>query len=312
MLKHLIIQLCDSAVSFCHYLSGQRDKLIPLDTLEHGILWAIKQCIDIQVLYPKYKLPKEYVDFFEKHQITKITPEGCTDADVIILNGWNSVSELTSVIKSPVVLQSTYREFIKKHRQLIENLYKFTRLNIIFLDVNNFFDSSISEYEDTLNTLSNCILELYRSGYDTQLNLITDRMMLSGMNNCNAGIETVALAPDGKFYPCPAFYLNNSDSIGNLTEGLKVHNQKLYKLENAPICRICDAFHCKRCIWLNKKMTLEINTPSHQQCVMAHVERKVAKRLLDRIREFGDFAQDVRIPEIEYNDPIEKIIRKYD
>lgn len=47
------------------------------------------------------------------------------------------------------------------------------------------------------------------------------------MNNCNAGWESVTLAPDAKFYVCPAFYLGNDGyAIGDLQKGLdiKIHN----------------------------------------------------------------------------------------
>lgn len=54
--------------------------------------------------------------------------------------------------------------------------------------------------------------------------------MLDRMNNCGAGDTTITLAPDGKFYICPAFYLENQEdalgdlkhSIGDLDNGLDI------------------------------------------------------------------------------------------
>lgn len=309
MLKYIIIQLCDSSVSFCHYTPTEGQRLISLEALEQGILWSVKHGSDIQVLYPAYTLPDEYTHLLTHHPHVKITPEGFDDSDVIVLKGWDSIIGLSSAIEQPVVLHCTVKEFIGHNSQLSENLKKFTRLNVIFSDIPNFSDSEITEYEKALTILSESILEIYREGHQVQLNLITDRIMLSEMNNCNAGIETVSLAPDGNFYPCPAFYFNQLYNVGNPTNGLNILNSQLYLLENAPICRICDAFHCKRCVMLNKTLTLEINTPSHQQCVMAHIERKISKRLIEQIREYGDYAQHVEIPEIDYIDPFEKIIK---
>ncbi|WP_302603125.1 CXXX repeat peptide maturase [Bacteroides caecimuris] len=309
MLKYMIIQLCDSSVSYCHYLPSVDKRLISLATLEQGILWSVKQGIDIQVLYPKYCLPIKYVQLLAKHPHVKITPEGFEDSDVVALDDWNSVIESSSTITHPAVLHSKYQEFITHHKQLGEKLSKFTRLNIVFSDIYVFSDSNIPEYEKALKYISDCILESYRNGHEVQLNLLTDRIMLSAMNNCNAGVETISLAPDGRFYPCPAFYLSYLDSTGNPVDGIKIPNSQLYKLENAPICRHCDAFHCKRCVMLNKQLTSEVNTPSHQQCVMAHIERKVSKQLIEQIREYGNFALDVQIPEIDYIDPFEKIVR---
>jgi len=88
--------------------------------------------------------------------------------------------------------------------------------------------------------------------------------------------------------------------------GVKIENAQLLHLDHAPICSHCDAFQCKRCIWLNKKTTLEVNTPSHEQCVAAHLERNASKRLLEHLRSHGNFfAKTADINEIDYLDPFE-------
>lgn len=248
MLKYLIIQLCDSSVSFCHYTPSKDKQLISIDDLQQGLLWAIKQDIDIQVLYPKYQLPIEYVQLLAKYPHVKIASEEFNDAEIVVLDGWDYVIKSSSIITQPAVLHCKYQELINHHKQLSENLSKFTRLNIVFSDIHFFSDSDIPEYDEALKFISDSILELYRSGHEIQVNILTDRIMLSAMNNCNAGVESISLAPDGKFYPCPAFYLDNLESIGSPVEGVAIPNAQLYKLENAPICRICDAFHCKRCV----------------------------------------------------------------
>lgn len=118
------------------------------------------------------------------------------------------------------------------------------------------------------------------------------------MNNCNAGYESITLAPNGKFYVCPGFYQDDMYDVGSLDDGLKIKNQHLYELRFAPICRTCDAYHCKRCIWLNKKTTFEVNTPSKEQCIISHLERN-ASRILS----------PDGISEINYLDPFEKLSR---
>ena len=133
------------------------------------------------------------------------------------------------------------------------------------------------------------------------------------MNNCNAGWENITLAPDGKFYVCPAFYQSDSQTtiedkalaIGDLQNGLDIKNPQLYKLSHAPLCRNCDAYQCKRCVWLNRKTTFEVNTPSHEQCVVAHLERNASRKLLQSIRKHGEFIPEVDIKEINYLDPFD-------
>ena len=139
--------------------------------------------------------------------------------------------------------------------------------------------------------------------------------MLDKMNNCNAGWKSITLAPDGKYYVCPAFYLPKENenyglgkskfSIGDLVNGVDIKNSQLYKLSFAPLCRDCDAYQCRRCIWLNRKMTYEVNTPSHEQCVVAHLERNASRELLISIRKHGVFLPEMNIKNISYLDPFD-------
>jgi hypothetical protein len=132
------------------------------------------------------------------------------------------------------------------------------------------------------------------------------------MNNCNAGLDHVSFAPNGLFYLCPGFYFDDeSDSIGDIKHGICIKDEAMLTLKNAPICSICDAYHCKRCVYLNRKTTLEINTPSYQQCVLSHHERNEARLLSDTLRRtpgFHDFDKYPVIPEIGYLDPYKVII----
>ena len=128
------------------------------------------------------------------------------------------------------------------------------------------------------------------------------------MNNCNAGCESVTLAPNGNFYICPAFYVDGSESIGNLVDGLTIPNAQLFRLDYAPICRNCDAFQCRRCVWLNRETTLEVNTPGHEQCVVAHIEGNMSRLLLEELRNIGITIHDKCIPEMDYMDPIKTVI----
>ena len=176
-------------------------------------------------------------------------------------------------------------------------------------------DEDFNTYKVVLAKLAEYVEKLYMGGKSPQLNLLTDRMILKEMNNCGAGDTTITLAPNGKFYICPAFYYEDEgDFIGDISapdfrcvEDLDIKNRQLYKLEFAPICRHCDGYQCKRCIWLNRKTTLEVNTPSHEQCVVAHLERNVSRVLLKKIRKHGIFLPEQEdIKELDYLDPFDK------
>jgi len=53
---------------------------------------------------------------------------------------------------------------------------------------------------------------------------------------------------------------------------------------------------------------MEVNTPSHEQCVVAHLERNASRMLLENIRRHQSFLPDQKIKMIDYLDPFD--IRK--
>ena len=274
-----------------------------IDTLRKGIRFGMMENLMIQFVYPDYELPEEYAEAIESIDHSKIKPV-TEDADVLVMNG---VQEMESV-DVPLVLRVSKQEFFSHKERIVDLLRKTPRLNVVLTDVETFKNEDFETYKAMLGKLAETVKQMYIDGKSPQLNILTDRMMLSAMNNCGAGDTNITLAPNGKFYVCPAFYYEDeADSIGDLENGLDIKNKQLYKLEYAPICRHCDAYQCKRCVWLNRKTTLEVNTPSHEQCVVAHLERNASRELLLNIRKHGTFLPEQgEIKEIEYLDPFDK------
>lgn len=308
MLQYLVILLDDTSVSYCHYDNRKSEhRLISLENLKAGILFAMKENLMLQFVYPHYELPQVYKDAIEIIDHSKIVPvEYRDEADVVVLDDWEQLSTPGCDIQKTYVLRTGKAGFFKNYTILNEVLDKVLRLNVVLVDIDTFTESDFDIYKSVLDELALKLKGMYLEGMAPQLNLLTDRMMLDKMNNCNAGVENITLAPDGKFYICPAFYLaDDGYSIGSLAEGLDIKNPKLYKLSYAPLCRNCDAYQCKRCIWMNWKTTLEVNTPSHEQCVVAHLERNASRSLLLDIRRYGTFLPGHEMKEITYLDPFD-------
>ena len=310
MMQYLVILLDDTSISFCHYNNTKtKPQLIPLDTLKAGVLYAMKENLNIQFVYPAYPLPTEYEETIESIDHVKIKPAECTEnADVVVFDNIQALMGFANFSKGVAyALRIDRQSLFDNVASVLPVLYKVERLNIIITDVETFNDDDFKTYASILQTLADEIVKVYLSGLTTQLNLLTDRMILDKMNNCGAGDTSITLAPDGKFYVCPAFYLSaDGCSIGDLSRGLDIKNPQLYRLDHAPLCRNCDAYQCKRCIWLNRKTTKEINTPSHEQCVVAHLERNASRSLLQVIRKHGEFLPEVDdIKEINYLDPFD-------
>ncbi len=308
-MQYLVILLDDTSVAYCHSDNPLKERrLIPLDTLRKAILFGMKQNLMIQYIYPDYDLPEEYNALIESIDHVKI------GRDVRVYNGVPA-----SVAGKNVVLRLTIGEFIAGQYDIAALLPQVERLNICLTDIAAFRDEQAEDYKKALETLNAVLVNLYKKENPTQVNMLTDRLVLTEMHNCEAGIGNITVAPNGKFYLCPAFYYDEqmgisnrmnhskkdaSRSVGDLDNGLQIPNKQLLELDHAPLCRKCDAYHCHRCIWLNDRLTMDANTPSHQQCVLAHLERNAGRELQQMLAAQGLHTGN-EIPEIDYLDPFD-------
>lgn len=309
-LQYLVILLDDTSVAYCHANNPLKERnLMPIETLRKAILFGMKQNLMIQYVYPEYDLPEEYDEVIESIDHVKI------GRDVKVLN-----EVPTKLEGDNIVIRLRIADFISKQYDIAALLPQTKRLNICLTDIESFKDEQQEEYKKALSTLNSVLLNLYKEQKQPQLNILTDRLQLTEMHNCEAGIGNITVAPNGKLYLCPAFYYDErmgisnrmnhvtkdaTRSVGDLDSGLNIPNKQLLQLDHAPLCRICDAYHCNRCIWLNQKLTWDNNTPSHQQCVISHLERNASRQLLADIRKNGEFLPEQEIKEIDYLDPFD-------
>ena len=308
-LQYLVVLLDDTSMAYCHAENLLKERcLMSLDTLRKAILFGMKQNLMIQFVYPDYELPAEYNELIETIDHVKIGRE---------VKIFNNVPQ--RIERDNVVLRLSVAEFIERQYDIAALLPQAKRLNICLTDIENFKDEQIEDYKRALATLNAVLLNLYKSAKQPQFNLITDRLQLTEMHNCEAGVGNITVAPNGKFYLCPAFYYDEqmgisnrmnykikdaSRSVGDLEQGIDIPNKQLLQLDHAPLCRICDAYHCNRCIWLNQKLTWDNNTPSHQQCVISHLERNASRDLQMKMQEVG-YRFENEIKEINYLDPFD-------
>jgi len=270
--------LDDSSVSFCYYTSNKSPKPISKQILEKGVVFGMKENLNIQFVYPNNGISEDLEGIIQSVDHIKI---GKTD--VIVYDSWPEMFELDKIC----VLRVTLSELTS--RSLPELLP--IRLNIVLLNPHKFNKESFDVYKLWLEANARQLKDNFH-----HVNILSDRIIMKEMNNCNAGWESITLAPNGKFYVCPAFYYDELWSIGDIESGLSIRNQQLYQLDHAPICQKCDSYHCKRCVWLNYLSTLEVNTPGREQCIVAHIERNASRIINSEI-----------VPEIDYLDPFEII-----
>lgn len=314
MINYLILPVSKYAKSFCYYESPENNgkkEIIDFKVLKEAVLYAIKNKCGLNVLYGNEPLPEKYEKELDKIEHIKILPLGLrkyykkgiyiieeqdlksaykikknNELNLILRIGKNKLPELSDIFNSL--------------------LWKFKRLNLVFTDIQNFTKTDFDLYKIQLKKTGDAVYKLYRNLNNIELNFISDRLFLVNMNNCDAGIKHLTIAPDGKFYLCPGFYYSGEENaLGSLKEGYNIKNEYLLHLKNAPLCSNCDAWHCKRCYWLNQKLTQEINTPSSQQCIVSHLERNESGKISDKLRKLKHFRNLKEIPRINYIDPFE-------
>ena len=324
-LQYLVILLDNTSVSYCHADNPLKERsLMPLETLRSAILFGMKNNLMIQFVYPNYELPKEYkeviqtIDHFDAVASTCEDKELTESAEVIIFNDWQCMESAVLSNKKTYVIRTTKAALFSNYSKLSVAAAESKRIIVVITDEENFSDCDVENYKAVLLDLGEKLYALYKQGEQPQINILTDRMQLSEMRNCDAGLNNITVAPNGKFYLCPAFYYDEergvsnrmnhvtkeaTRSVGDLTQGVLIPNRQLLQLDHAPLCRICDSYHCNRCIWLNQKLTWDSNTPSHQQCIISHIERNASRELAEKLREDGYDIEEIK--EIGYLDPFD-------
>lgn len=309
MLQYLVILLDGAAASYCHYAPETAAPApMPADVLRRGILFAMKENLNVQFVYPVADVPEETARLVETIDHTKIKPLGAPgEADVWTTDDWDALSACRFRPGCAYVLRTDRATLFSRYGELAAVLHRTDRLNLVLTDEERFTDEDCRRYATALDALADALAGEYAAGRTPQLNVLTDRLLLTAMNNCGAGDSQLTLAPDGRFYVCPAFYqAAGGFAVGDLDGGPAVGNPQLYRLDHAPLCRRCDAWQCRRCVWLNRRTTLEVNTPGREQCIAAHVERNASCSLLRKLRERGvELAGVGELKETEYLDPFE-------
>lgn len=316
MLQSIVLILDESAPSFCYYENKQAasSAIISEENLNKAITFCLKNNLQLTAIYGNKVLPQSFYKSLDLISHVKIVPFGYRhiNDNSIVVSTKNDLAEIKKKkIKLNNLIFRVDKDDLLNLSKFVDTLLgAFNRLNIVFSDLKSFLLYDYETLKQQLAIIEPVLIKaLSKSTFE--INFVTDRWLLSEMNNCCAGIKHLTIAPNGKFYICPAFYYQNQeDFVGDIDSGYNIKNHKLFNIDHAPICRICDSFHCKRCVFLNKLTTLEVNTPSSQQCIVSHIERNYSKRILEKLQAVNKFNNLDIISEIDYLDPFELIIRE--
>jgi uncharacterized protein len=301
--KFLQFITSDDITPHCSYRNWKgTSNIMSGETLEKGLEFAEKNNF-VPVMLGVPNDTKE--EFFT---ITGSKTQNIPDGAITVYD--NNVEALDNINDNCILLIN--KANLSNAFSMLKNLFNSCgRVNLILEDIDKWKNEELEEYKRQLDLIIAFISDSYRKEEAVELNILTDIWDLKHMRNCEAGNGSFALAPNGKLYMCPAFYFDNRDDfVGTLEDGINIKNPQLLEFKNAPICSNCDVYNCKRCKYLNKKLTGEYHIPSKIQCVTSHMERNKSRELQKSLRKEELIKPENILLELEYNDPLEVILAK--
>ena len=301
--KYLNIIISDDITPHCGYITKKyfksESRTIENSLIEKALNFASQNnYIPTIIGYnEKLNLPLELIYFVDN---------SCKFNDIPIIRIFDDESEINSNWNDNTIV-SIRRNSINKLYNIIEKIHMNTsRINISIQDISDWDQDDINLYKQELEKVIVLVEKMYLNDNPIEINVLTDIYDLQSMCNCDSG-NSITLAPNGKFYVCPAFYFNDpNDSVGDIDSGINLKNKYLFYLDKSPICMECDVYNCKKCKFLCKKLTNEVNIPGKIQCIISHEERAIALKLQKRLIANGYTFENI-LDEKNYNDPIVKI-----
>jgi CXXX repeat peptide maturase len=299
------------AQSHCYYdvpvsLDTATSELLSLDLLNDVLMYALQNGCHLNLLMGSH-VPTEYISLIKKSGVSHeyiypVEHESTTGIHT------GTMSRVLSHCKegatfSNLIVQAKRSDLVELSASLL-TLFKHTyRVNLLFGDILSFSQEDFKTYEAQLSIFTAALAKGQAGDGNIELNVLTDRLFLTTHKSCDAGVSHLTIAPGGLVYICPAFYYDSpSQSLGVFPEWT-IPNARLLTRQASPVCSICDAYQCKRCVYLSEKATREYNIPPFEHCVSSHIERNASAAVISQhLFPHVDF---IPIKDISYLDPFD-------
>lgn len=311
-LKYVYFITSDSAPAYCNYNKAISNGLVMSTELyQKGLAF----CMDNEVLpiflgsAPDFIDPRKKV-YFEIDSVRKynVPARSITVVDTFSEN-----------VSTPVINLLVRKNCILSLASIVEKYSSsdVKRINLFFPDSHLWTDEDLDLYTRELDSIIDLLVPLYSNGnINFQINVLSDRLgLLDGESrDCAAGRNSVALAPNGKFYICAGFYFTNPEwSIGDIEKGIVQTARERYFREKSPMCSSCKALTCERCLLDNKIHTNEISIPSSTRCRLGYIHANAQSALCNKLHlimgnRYCFAARDV--PRLQYIDYVANMIYK--
>lgn len=302
--KQVYLLLADNYVTFCHY---KNNRIMQSTKIEQRTLDdCLKYCYD-NFFQPVLVHPKDEVMQVESKWLEEMESVHIVSADLYqkelklpgsILYVFNEKNVDIEVEELDNCILNLSVKNVAQLAKCVEKLWdKIKRINVNLLELDLGLDEE--EYKNQLISICSMLNQRFS---EREINVLTDLQYLETYDNCKAGERTFVMDMKGQLYNCVGLFEEQlEEMIGTATEG--VINQKdrhLYTIDYQPLCQHCDTYQCRNCIYLNKKVTREVNVSPSVQCRKSYIERSVIKEYLQ---------MPEKEEKIVYIDPIEYLLK---
>ena len=319
--EYALIALEDGAVPFCHYENPRFAVPAPSRWMDAALLkalidHALEGGIGLTFLLGERRPPAALRRLIERVPHSLIVPWALHEVypgAMVVLEAKDcaDLASLPSNWSRNIILRIGRRDLPRLAAMFDALAGKFGRLSLHLTGIEYFTADDLDLYAGELAGIAASLKKLFADGRRLEVGVLTDRMFLKARRHCDAGEKHLTVAPDGNCHICPAFLSENAEPIGRFepARGFVAEVPSMVAFERAPLCTRCDAWHCKRCVWLSRGLTGEYNVPSQQQCRLAHIEREASRNLLRELDRIEPFVRLPRIVELNYDDPLDLIGR---
>lgn len=213
------------------------------------------------------------------------------DTNRILKNGNGTYDMVIEKFVSLLKIRQDVRVRMTFNTDTVYNLYKSVRhlvkmgFNTI-VPVADYFDDRWDRYHiDILYKETEKIFKMFKQEKEKNNNLsisiVEGKIFKKG--NCEGGITTLNISPDGGIYPCTCVVENEKYRIGNISTGIdKIKLKKIHNISNTrnEICNGCNYYSCclaTRCKLINKVLTNDFNVPSPVMCAIENIMYKFSR-----------------------------------
>ncbi len=311
-IRSLIVLLDFRAPSFCYYEFGTLPGCMSLDLFRRAVTLAQENDLALQLVCGSDGLPSAFRDVLGDIVAAAYIPAAAAHSaalgDVVFLEA-NDVTSTVDLGESQLaIVHITPQYFPILSDRLSHLIDRIPRVNVMIREIAGVRDENIDVYFRELLNVGAHVKQLSGKGQNKEVSSLTDRILMSNPTECGAGSDHVTLSPNGKLYLCPGFAVRDEQSLGGLDEFARLSVPDVVRRDKAPVCLGCDAYQCKRCIYINQLMTKELNTPPWQKCVISYTEREASRRLLQELQGMGLLTDLPPIHALSYEDPITRFI----